>query len=162
MNIRELSPRFAVRQLTEGDIDAVYALSCGNEIFYRYHPPFVTKESIREDMEALPEGKTYADKLYLGFFDGSQLVAVMDLITNYPEAGTAFIGLFMMASQYQGRGFGSRIIGDCVSCLQKEGFRYIQLGTDKGNPQSNGFWEKNGFRKIKERNAYLIRERMIT
>ena len=158
MRYENLSNQFTVRKLNKEDIDSIYSLSCGNEIFYRYHPPFVTKESILEDMEALPEGKSYTDKFYLGFFDGCQLVAVMDLIVNYPETGTAFIGLFKMASQYQGKGLGSSIISECVSCLQKEGFRSIQLGTDKDNPQSNRFWEKIGFLQIKERNGYLIRE----
>ena len=162
MNFQKLSSQFEVRRLTEADIDAVYELSCGNEIFYRYHPPFVTMESILEDMNALPEGKTYEDKFYLGFYKDTRLVTVMDLILNYPEDGIAFIGLFMMASQYQGRGLGSDIIVECISCLHQEGFESIQLGTDKENPQSNGFWEKNGFRQIKERNGYLIRERKIT
>ena len=36
------------------------------------------------------------DKYYLGFFAGDELVAVMDLILNYPKADIAFIGFFMM------------------------------------------------------------------
>ena len=35
--------------------------------FYQYHPPFVTKESVLKDMKALPSGKNYDDKFYVGF-----------------------------------------------------------------------------------------------
>ena len=58
----------------------------------------VTLESIREDMKVLPPGKSGEDKFYVGFFDGSMLTAVMDLILKYPNDETAFIGLFMVDS----------------------------------------------------------------
>lgn len=150
MDIGLLSRDFQVRKLCKDDLEQIYALSCGNTIFYEYHPPFVTRESILEDMGALPPGKGYEDKFYIGFFDGNVLVAVMDLILDFPKAGTAFIGLFMMHQGYQGKGIGSKIIGECVGCFQTLGFRAVQLGVDKENPQSFAFWRKNGFAVISE------------
>lgn len=46
------------------------------------------------------------------------LVAIMDLIIAYPDANTAFIGLFMMDSDYQGKGIGSLIINQCSHYLK--------------------------------------------
>ena len=43
-----------MRILDRNDVDLIYAMSCENKIYYQYHPPFVTKESILEDMKALP------------------------------------------------------------------------------------------------------------
>lgn len=83
------------RRLTEADAAQVCALMQGNPLFYRYHPPQPTPESIRTDMTALPPGKAMEDKWFVGFYDGDCLIAVMDLILNYPAADTAFIGLFM-------------------------------------------------------------------
>ena len=92
MDIQQLSASFAVRALTPEDTDSIYALCRGNELFYRFHPPFVTKESIAWDMTALPPGKSFGDKYYIGFFKDTRLAAVMDLIADYPSKGTAFIG----------------------------------------------------------------------
>ena len=64
MDVSILSNRFFVRKLEKKDVKQIYTLSCGNRIFYEYHPPFVTEESILEDMEALPPGKNYEDKYY--------------------------------------------------------------------------------------------------
>ena len=100
-HITQLSDTFEVRRLNAEDVDLIYTLSIENEIFYQYHPPFVTKESILKDMAALPPGKTLEDKFYLGFFDGEILTAVMDLILGYPTEDTGFIGLFMMNSNYR-------------------------------------------------------------
>ena len=52
MDIRLLSKKYKVRTLGIHDVDTIYAMCCKNEIFYQYHPPFVTKESIVEDMSA--------------------------------------------------------------------------------------------------------------
>ena len=93
MDIRLLSKSFFVRRLGLDDVDIIYDISCKNEIFYEYHPPFVTKQSITEDMEALPPNKSYDDKYYIGFFENNTLVANMDLILDYPTEKIAFIGV---------------------------------------------------------------------
>lgn len=85
VEISEISKNYQVRRLGRDDVDAIYELCRENRIFYRYHEPFVTKESILDDMEALPPGKSREDKYYVGFFDGWSLVAIMDLILGYPE-----------------------------------------------------------------------------
>lgn len=59
MDINLLSTDFQVRKLDENDVDAIYSVSRENKIFYQYHPPFVTKESIKEDIEALPPNKSF-------------------------------------------------------------------------------------------------------
>lgn len=145
MNIKELSSKYTVREMTVDDIDDIYELSVENPMYYQYCPPFVTKESVRQDMKALPPGRTYDDKYYIGFWEEEKLVAVMDLIFNYPDTDTAFIGLFMMSRAEQGKGIGSCIVGECARCLRCQGYQFIRLGYVKGNPQSEGFWRKNGF-----------------
>ena len=73
------------------------------------------------------------------------LVAIMDLIIAYPDANTAFIGLFMMDSDYQGKGIGSLIINQCSHYLKQCGYNNIRLAIMKGNKQSFNFWIKNNF-----------------
>ena len=138
------------RRLTEADAAQVCTLMQGNPLFYRYHPPQPTPESIRTDMTALPPGKAMEDKWFVGFYDGDCLIAVMDLILNYPAADTAFIGLFMTAHDRQGCGLDSRILRDCMARLS----------------QSLAFWTKNGFVLTGEVHpndfsAYLPMERSI-
>lgn len=96
MNINDLSAEYKIRKLNDGDIEKIYELSVGNPMFYEYCPPYVTKESIHEDMTVLPPNTDQKNKYYIGYFMEDKLIAVMDLIMNYPDNKTVFIGLFML------------------------------------------------------------------
>lgn len=160
MNIELLSDTFKVRKLTPEDVAPVCALCAGNKLFYRYHPPFVTRERILEDMAALPPGKDISDKFYLGFYEGKTLAAIMDLILDYPTEHIAFIGFFMTDAAYQNRGIGSGIIKALAAYLRASCYTKIRLGVDKGNPQSFSFWNKNGFAVIDE-HEYILMELIL-
>ena len=123
----DFSQKYVVRPLTAGDVDKILALCAENEQFYRYHPPLATRESVLEDLSALPPGKNAADKHYLGFFDGETLVAVLDLIERYPKNDTAYIGFFMTKKERQGYGLGSTFIGELMDELRRERFRKVRL-----------------------------------
>jgi RimJ/RimL family protein N-acetyltransferase len=74
----------------------------------------------------------------------------MDLVDGYPMPEIAFIGLFMMNTDYQGRQIGTAIISETVDYLRAIGKNSIRLAIDKGNPQSSYFWKKNHFEVISE------------
>ena len=145
MKVSLLSDCFLVRRMSEDDIAEIYALCKNNTLYYRYCPPFVTKDSITNDMKALPPDKESFDKYYLGYYDGEKLIAVLDLILRYPGKDTAFIGFFMTDVSVQNAGIGSVIIDMLCSCLKNYGFSSIRLGWVKGNPQAEHFWKKNLF-----------------
>lgn len=166
IEIERLSSQYRIRRLGEEDVDQIFSLCSGNEQFYRFHPPFVTKESILEDQRALPSGKDQTDKYYLGFFEGDALAAVLDLILDYPEEQTAYIGFFMVDAKLQGRGYGSAMVEECIQYVSQVGYRKLRLAIDRGNPQSEAFWTKNGFKKTGEEKAhgclaYVPMERLL-
>ncbi len=147
MDIALFSDHYTVRRLTTEEIPSIYALCKRNDLYYQYCPPLVTEQSIMEDMRALPSGKEMCDKYYIGYYDGEEMVAVMDLIAAYPDEETAFIGFFMTAVQVQNLGVGSRMIRDLCDFLKNIGYAKIRLGWVKGNPQAEHFWHKNGFQE---------------
>lgn len=166
MDEKRMSDRFEVKKLGEADADRIWKLCMGNPLFYEYHPPLPTRESILEDMSALPPHKEYSDKYYVGFYDAGLLTAVMDLILDYPQPKVAFIGFFMVDISRQGKKIGTYIIREMADYLKKTGFAKIRLAVDEGNPQSEAFWEKNHFQKTGERypndfSAYLPMEREL-
>lgn len=159
MEINHFSENYRVRLLTEDDVKDILHLCEQNPLYYRHCPPFVTEESIRSDMRALPPGKSMEDKYYLGYFEKDRLTAVMDFIDGYPEPRTAFVGFFMTAADVQHKGVGTKLIGELCDYLRGQGCGAVRLGWVKGNPQSEGFWHKNDFRETGvsyETNGYTV------
>lgn len=166
MELSKLSKQYDIRFLKTEDIDTILELCSQNKLFYQYHPPFATKESIMEDMQALPPGKDEKDKFYVGYFEGNDLVAVLDLILGYPDEKAAYIGFFMMNKEYQEKGIGTQIISECAEYLKGLHFEKIRLAIDRGNPQSKAFWTKNKFVKTGEEaenefSVYVLLERSL-
>lgn len=150
MKTESFSKDYKVRHMTIDDVKVIYDLSIGNPLYFKHCPPLPTLESIIEDLRALPKGKSYDDKHYIGFFKGESLVAVMDLIEGYPGDDICFIGFFMMDRKYQGRGIGSKIVDDVCTSIKDEGYKSMRLAWVYDNPQAKHFWLKNGFEVYKD------------
>lgn len=169
-----LSRQFSLRLLTPDDVSALYSVCLGNPLYYQYLESPLSYDSVLADLTALPPGKGYEDKLFLGFYEkdgcscmaamsegmpqtrpesgaaaplsaASPLLAVMDLVLSYPDSETAYIGLFMTGKPFQGRGLGSRIIDMLAKDLTQNGVCRLMLAWAEKNPQSESFWRKNHF-----------------
>ncbi|MBQ3575020.1 MAG: GNAT family N-acetyltransferase [Clostridia bacterium] len=159
IDIRKFSDSYAVRRLDAADVDMILSFCRENTQYYEYCGRETDAEQIKNDMCIAPPGIPAEQKYYIGFFDGSMLAAVMDIIDGYPDPETAFIGFFMMKKGLQGRGIGSGIVSGVFAYLKTFGFERCRLGIDQDNPQSNRFWRKNGFcvlREIETENGIIL------
>ena len=150
LDISKLSDRYSVRLMSDSDADDILNFCLQNTLFYQYCGKQPSKALILNDLHITPPGIEISSKYYVGFFDHSFLVAIMDLIDGYPGSDNCYIGFFMMNRQLQGKQIGYTIIQEVCRYLKETGFTTILLGIDKDNPQSTHFWKKNGFVVIKE------------
>jgi len=150
IDIKKFSNRYDVRKLHLNDVDLIYSFCKSNTQYYEYCGKEPSVELIERDLEITPPGIPIEQKYYIGFFDDTKIVAVMDLEDGYPDDDYVYIGFFMMDRELQGNGIGTQIISDVFEYLRELGFQKCMLGIDKDNPQSNHFWRKNGFEVIRE------------
>lgn len=148
LSVKELSSIYDVRPLESSDAQAYDHLCRGNPDYYQHLHKSFSPQSLEKEMLRLPVGKQIEDKYYLGFFDNDQLVAVLDLIDGYPDKATAFIGFFMLSTEFQGQGTGSQLIGEILKMLKAMGFRKARLGFAATNQKARDFWIQKGFRAV--------------
>lgn len=153
MNLDTLISSYMIKKLDFSNVDEVYELCKENTIYYQCCPPFVSKESIKNDMRLTPKNVSLQDKYYVGVYDQSKLICVMDLIDHYPDKTTVYIGFFMMNKRLQNRGIGSKIFQELCVDLSNMGYERVCLSWVKNNQQSENFWLKNGMQVIKETNS---------
>lgn len=147
IDVDKLSKKYQVRKLTPADANKAFALVQSNPTYFNFCPPQATRHSILEDMKVVPANKTLADKYYVGFFDGEKLIAILDLISQYPDDQSAWIGFFMVDKIYQGQGMGSKIMSEVLTGIKADGLKRVEVAYAKGNTQSEHFLLKNGFVK---------------
>lgn len=143
--LQKLAGRYAVRELTRADVPEMLRVARSNPLFYQYMRPDPTEENLAADLVALPPRRTLADKHFFGWFDGTRLVVMMDLISRHPQPEMAFIGWFIVDAAEQGHGLGRQLISDVLAMLKTEGVSEVRLGRIAGNPQSEHFWQVCGF-----------------
>ena len=165
IDINKFSKNYNVRKLNYNDVEMIYSFCKSNTQYYEYCGKEPSIELIERDLEITPPDFPIEQKYYVGFFEGDNLVAIMDLEDGYPDEDYAYIGFFMMNSELQGNGIGPQIISEIFEYLRKLGFRKCMLGIDKDNPQSNHFWKRNGFEVVREvvqeEGAILVAEREL-
>ena len=145
-DISMLSSEFDVRRITEANISEVYQLCRENRRFYRHMKIRPTLRGLTEVISEVPEGTAAECKHFVGFYDiKNRLIAILDLITGYPEDDDAFIGWFMVDAAMQGQGIGSQLFADVRAAMQSQGFDFLTVGVPKGNTEAVDFWEKQGF-----------------
>lgn len=150
IEVKKLSKRYEVKKLNLDDVEMIYKFCKSNTQYYEYCGKELSIELVEQDLKITPPGIPMEQKYYIGFFENSKLVAIMDLEDGYPKSDYVYIGFFMMNCELQGKGIGSTIVSEALGYLHGQGFQKCQLGIDKDNPQSNHFWRKNGFGVIRE------------
>lgn len=155
MKLQALSETYAVRRLEPKDVECIYEMMRKNVMFYEYHPPFVTRESILADMKALPPQKQEEDKFYAGFFDGEKLAAVLDLIVSYPDDSAAFIGFFMTDVQCQNQGVGTRIVTELCRSLKELGYKRCASAWTKETRRAAPSGRKTDFAGSEKKRMFL-------
>lgn len=161
IEIKKLSKKYKIRTLHLKDAKMLYTFCKKNTQYYEYSGKELTIPFIEQDLVITPPNISLDKKYYVGFFEGEKLVAVMDLIDGYPDQEYAYIGFFMTNYDLQGEGIGSDIILNVLAYLREIGFEKCQLGIDRDNPQSNHFWQKNGFSVIREAGDILVAEKKL-
>ena len=151
LDIRALGIGYDVRRLTEADVSDVFALAKGNRRFYRAIGVRPSRARLTEVISDVPEGAGPNDKYIVGFYDEGDLVAVLDLITGYPQASEAFIGWFMVDADLQRRGVGSQIFADVRAAMQAQGYNRLEVACPEASEPGLAFWRAQGFEPTGQR-----------
>ena len=145
LNVETLADEYRIISLGESDIPQLYRLCISNPRYYTYLKCEPELESLKGELTALPPGKNLDDKYLIGFYEGEQMIAILDLITGYPDEKTAFIGWFMVDGVLHGQGIGTNLVERLFGWLRERGFLAVRLGCIVENAEGRRFWEKHGF-----------------
>ena len=147
---------WTVRPLAASDVDALQALMERCDEFLSLvqgaPPSPVEAESL---MAALPEGKSFDDKLVLGVEVEQTLVGVIDLIRDYPVGGTWVLGLLLLEPVRRSNGLGAEVLSALERYVAGRGGRVLRLAIQDVNGGAKRFWQRNGYAIVETRRQRL-------
>lgn len=146
LNIESLSSDFQAKRIKEEDISDVYNLYRSNVKYYRSNNERPSKKRLTEVISEVPDGADPSQKYFIGFYEDDDLIAILDLITGYPEKDDAFIGWFMVKAEMHRQGIGSQLLADIRATLKAQGYDKISLKCSKESEETFSFWQNQGFR----------------
>lgn len=150
---------YVSRKMTADNAEEIMVLYRSNPQYFLYCPPEADLNSVKNDLTICPSGCTSEQKHCIGYYAEGKLTAFLDLITDYPKHGQAYIGLFMVHGDMHHKGIGSKIINKLCEDLKERGYTSVSLGYVKTNIPAEKFWKNNGFiptRKEIETELYTI------
>lgn len=102
-------------------------------------------------MTNIPNRGPVRNKLFLGFYKGKKMIALLDILIKYPTDDVASIGFLMVRKEYQRQGIGTEIIAQALKLLHDNGFPVVRTIAPRKGFDCGDFWEKNGFVSTGER-----------
>lgn len=148
--LREGMPQYSLQVISESNLGEVHAMLQTNTYFYEMTQGHgVTIEECREDITALPPGKSLESKTFFAIYENGKCIAVIDFIEGYPDETTGYLGLFVLDANRHGHGLGTRILNKIEETAKTQGFQYLQLGCYEANARGFFFWSKMGFQEIR-------------
>ena len=146
-----LSPDLSCRRLSEDDSADITALFERNEEFFVLAQGAPADEEETEDfLTDCPIGRSEEDLRCYGVYRGDELLAVASCFLHHPEQGTLWISLFLVDEVERGAGFGRGFYDALERWAVAEGGAAFQLGVVSANAVAFAFWERMGFRWLRQ------------
>lgn len=138
---------YTLRSLLDADIPVLQRLyeACADFVLLvdgTRVSPTAAEETFRDG----PPGRSLDDKFLYGLFDGQgEMAAVLEGTRGYPDEGTWWIGLLMLAPGVRGQGLGCRLVSGFAGYAAGQGAAALMLGVVEENQAALAFWQRMGF-----------------
>jgi len=143
------------RETTNEDFDAVFEIYMDRTV-----NPYVNFEPMsKEDFQPIFSEMLADEGFQVYELEGEVIAAFVVTRFKYRLKHLAYIGAFGVKSQYQGRGYGKRMMQELIRDLSADGVRRIELRVEADNERAIAFYKKLGFEMEGTHRKYMKRDR---
>jgi GNAT superfamily N-acetyltransferase len=120
-------------------------------------------EAAREFADLPPPEMAFRSHWMVGVSapDG-RMVAMAHGLGDFIAAHVWHIGLFIVASDLHGSGTARALYDRLEAWMRAQGARWVRLGVVLGNPKAERFWQRMGYRQVRERAGLPTGRRVST
>lgn len=138
-----------IRPLEPGDEDAVLRIFESRADYFEAATGYLPGPADMQSLfHAVPAGATDAQKRLLAIESDRRLAGVVDAIADFPEAGTASVGLFLLDRASPLHGFGLPVASLVGERAIAEGISTVHVGCPLGWVAGESLLDALGFRPV--------------
>jgi GNAT superfamily N-acetyltransferase len=142
---------YCLRAIDLGAVGVVQTLceTCA-DFFWLVDGKAVPREAGLDIFESLPPGRCIEDKFVYGLFNRQgNLEGVLEGLRHYPDEGTWWIGLLMLAPGARQHRLGPKVMQGFIEAVRLAGGTALQLGVVEDNQAGYRFWRRMGFEPLR-------------
>jgi ribosomal protein S18 acetylase RimI-like enzyme len=99
-------------------------------------------------MTVLPPSVAQEQKVVSIIYYDQKPIAIMDYLVDYPQEGTAYIGLLLVGERRQGH--GQALYHQVEQDWRLKGISLVSLAVIEENTAGRSFWESQGFKETRK------------
>ena len=137
-----------LRELTRADVPELQALLERAADYFAVHegrPPAPTEAE--DDWDGVPDGTPRGHKQLFGLF-APGLVAVAEVVRDWPRPQTWIIGLLLLEPAIRRRGAGAAIVAGIDTWAARSGAERLRVAVKLVNPGGLAYWERLGYERV--------------
>jgi ribosomal protein S18 acetylase RimI-like enzyme len=143
------------RDIARKDFNQVYEIYMDETVNPYVNFEILSKEEFRPIFDEMIE----SGGLQVYELNGEVIAALIVRRFHYRLKHLAYIGALGIKQQYQGRGFGIKIMQELIRDLRMDGVKRIELRVEADNKRAINFYKKLGFEAEGTHRKYMKRER---
>lgn len=143
--------QYMARDLNTDDIALLNNFIISNKDFFETLTSNWAEEYNAENFLNMRPSGTKSEQRHLwGVFNGTELIAVIDLIANYPLKGSWSMGHFIIEKSYRLKGLGAHVYDRLKSyIINNSDCGSIRMVIQTSNTIAMQFWKRKGFETVK-------------
>jgi ribosomal protein S18 acetylase RimI-like enzyme len=111
----------------------------------------VSPTAAQDIFKSAPEGRSLTDKFLYGLMDRKGImVGVLEGLRDYPDEATWWIGLLMLSPEVRRGGLGRKVVEGFSEYVRSEQGKAIMLGVVEQNQAAFLFWQRLGFKLVRQ------------
>jgi len=153
---------YEIKSVTPETFPQIFSVYESNQAFFMLvNGKKATPENSIGDITAIPPNCTTAQKLFVGIWRDDEPIAVLDVITDFPDKQSIWIGLLLIHGDLHGKHIGKKITDALYTSVHDCGYQSIKLGVVENNEKAIAFWTKQGFEYSKKSENIIIMNKLI-
>ena len=158
-------PAFRALEVGEADVPELQRFFEANpEYFHIVGGEGPGADAAREEFEDRPPAGWPCGRTWLiRFVDGAgDTIGMADVVSNLLAEGVWHIGLFIVATSLHGTGAAQALYAGLEDWIRSNGARWLRLNVVVGNLPAERFWNRAGYREVRQRGGVEIGRRINT